>query len=198
MSEDYRNCADILAATAAAQGGFFTATQAISAGYADSQHVYHVKTGHWEKVLRGIYRLAAAPRVAWPELIVWSLWSRDRDGAPQGVYSHETALQIHGALERQPGPLHMTVPRRFRKNTDLPADLILHKEDLSESDVESRSGYQVVALRRALAETSDHPAHELISGQARHLPQFYARYAPVEPDPGAPRSYDDAINAGED
>lgn len=182
---------------ASLQGGFFTATQAIQAGYADSQHVYHVKAGHWEKVQRGIYRLAMAPTVDWPELIVWSLWSRDREGRPQGAYSHETALQIHGALERQPGPLHMTVPRSFRKNAEMPAGLILHKADLPDSDVDPRDGYRTVTLRRALAETLDHPAHELISGQARQLPQFYTRYAPTGTDAGA-RTYDDAINAGED
>mgnify|MGYP007083596351 CR=1 FL=1 len=154
--------------------------------------------GHWEKAYRGIYRLADLPKPAWPELIIWSLWSRDRDGVPQGVFSHETALQVHGAMERQAGPLHMTVPRSFRKNTELPEDLLLHKEDLPADEVESGNGYRVVSLRRALAETADHPAHELIAGQARHLPHFYAPYVPVARDPGAPRSYDDAINAGED
>lgn len=197
MSEDYRNCAEALRIVAASQGGFFTATQAIQAGYADSQHVYHVKTGHWEKVQRGIYRLAEAPKEGWPELIIWSLWSRDREGRPLGVYSHETALQIHGALARQPGPLHMTVPRTFRKNSELPEGLVLHKADLPDDEAEQQAGFRVVTLRRALAETADHPAHELISGQARQLPQFYTPYAPGASEAG-PKSYDDAINAGED
>jgi hypothetical protein len=91
----------------------------------------------------------------------------------------------------------MTVPRSFRKNAEMPAGLILHKADLPDSDVDPRDGYRTVTLRRALAETLDHPAHELISGQARQLPQFYTRYAPTGTDAGA-RTYDDAINAGED
>lgn len=197
MPEDYRNCAEELHSIALSQGGYFTATQAIQAGYADSQHVYHVKAGHWQKVQRGIYRLAEVPRADWPELIVWSLWSRDREGRPLGVYSHETALQIHGALSRQPGPLHMTVPRSFRKSSELPDGLVLHKADLPDDEVEQLAGFRAVTLRRALAETTDHPAHEIISGQARQLPQFYTRYAPAARAAG-PGSYDDAINAGED
>ena len=198
MDADSRNCAEALSGIASSQGGYFTATQALHAGYADSQHVYHVRTGHWAKVQRGIYRLAGAPAPDWPELIIWSLWSRDRDGQPQGVYSRETALQIHGAMARRAGPLHMTVPRSFRKNTELPPDLVLHKEDLPAEDIESLDGFRAVSLRRALAETTDHPEHELISGQARHLPQYYTRRAPATEDATLPRTYDDAINAGED
>lgn len=197
MTVDYRNCADALASIAVTQGGYFTATQAIQAGYADSQHVYHVKAGHWEKAYRGIYRLATAAPLDWPELVIWSLWSRDRDGAPQGVYSHETALRIHGALAREAAPLHMTVPRSFRKNADLPPDLVLHKEDIPAEEIETMPGFRVVSLRLALAQTSGHPEHERISGQTRHLPQYYARYSPAVSDPGL-RTYDDAINAGED
>lgn len=198
MDDDSRNCAELLSGIASSQGGYFTATQALQAGYADSQHVYHVKTGHWEKVQRGIYRFAGASAPDWPELIIWSLWSRDRDGQPQGIYSRETALQIHGAMARRAGPLHMTVPRSFRKNTELPPDLVLHKEDLPAEDIEALDGFRAVSLRRALAETTDHPEHEIISGQARHLPQYYARRPSATDDATLPRTYDDAINAGED
>ena len=44
---------------AQAHQGYFTTRQAIAAGYADNTHTYHVRTGNWERVQRGIYRLRA-------------------------------------------------------------------------------------------------------------------------------------------
>jgi hypothetical protein len=135
-----------------AQAGYFTATQASSAGYADSVHGYHVANGDWERPVRGVYRLSDVPLPAWPELPIWSLWTRGRDGEPQGVYSHETAMVIHGLRERRDGPLHMTVPRTFRKNCEIPALLTLHKADLAEDEIEQRAGFTVTTLRRTLAD----------------------------------------------
>lgn len=134
---------DRLREIAARQAGYFTAAQASEAGYPDSLHVYHTREGHWQKVYRGIYRLADAPPADWPELVIWSLWSRDRDGAPQLVYSHETAEMIYGLRPRSSGPLHATVPRAFRKNCAVPEGLILHKEDIPPDEIEQRDGYAV-------------------------------------------------------
>ena len=136
-----------LSGLAAAQNGYFSAKQAVMAGYADSVHNYHVKNGDWEKVYRGIYRLKDHPAGEWPELVIWSLWSRGRGDEPLGVFSHETALAIHG-LGDKGQPIHMTVPTTFRKNCELPPDLILHKADLAPEDVEQRPGYRVTTPNR--------------------------------------------------
>ena len=77
------------------QGGCFTAKQAVSIGYADSVHNYHVNNGDWIKEGRGIYRLAELPIQKRPELSVFALWSRGREDSPRGVYCMETALEIH-------------------------------------------------------------------------------------------------------
>ena len=50
-----------LAAVAAQQSGYFTARQALAAGYGYPQQHYHVSTGSWERVARGIYRLRDYP-----------------------------------------------------------------------------------------------------------------------------------------
>ena len=137
---------DQLRAVAEQQVGYFTAAQATEAGYPDSLHVYHTREGHWEKVQRGIYRLADFPKVDWPELVIWSLWSRDREGHPQIVYSHETAEMIHGLRPRADGPLHATVPRAFRKNCAMPPELVFHKRDLPPDQTEERAGFRVIRL----------------------------------------------------
>ena len=50
--------------------GCFTFQQAIAAGFSDKNHAYHVKTGDWVKVFRGIYRLAKYPVGEREELVL--------------------------------------------------------------------------------------------------------------------------------
>jgi len=78
---------------AEAQRGLFTASQAEEAGFVQNNHAYHVKQGNWQKIDRGIYRYALFPYDAEQQLVQYSLWSRNKAGVPQGVYSHETALK---------------------------------------------------------------------------------------------------------
>jgi hypothetical protein len=165
MGTSSKALADGLAEIVAAQQGFFTAKQAVDAGYADSVHAYHVRNGDWVKVHRGIYRLADHEEPARPELITWSLWSRGRDDRPQGVYSGQTALEIHGVAERVQGPLEMTVPTSFRRNSELPAEVKLFKEDLADSDVEARDGYLVTTLDKAVRDASDRGTKPKLTGQ---------------------------------
>ncbi len=125
------------------QGGFFTAKQADVAGYTRSNHVYHVRSGKWERQDHGIFRLAHYPLSEHADLIHWSLWSRDQSDIPQGVYSHQTALSIYDLSDIMPSKLHMTVPRKFRKGSKIPLVLRLHFGDLETSEIEERAGYSV-------------------------------------------------------
>jgi hypothetical protein len=70
-----------------------------------------------------------------PELVVWALWSRNRDEEVEGAYSHHTALPLYDLSDLNPAKLHMTVPTDFRRNSGIPGILVLHFADLSESDV---------------------------------------------------------------
>jgi len=79
-TESSRNLYEI----AEPQFGFFTAKQAKKAGYDESKHAYHVRAGNWIREYRGIYRLRSFPTPERPDLMLWSLWSRNRDDVPQG------------------------------------------------------------------------------------------------------------------
>jgi predicted transcriptional regulator of viral defense system len=185
-----------LAELASAQDGYFTESQAVETGYVDSVHGYHLANGDWEKAHRGIYRLKSHPLPARPELALWWLWSRDKEGRPEGVYSHVTALEIHGLLERRPGPLHMTVPRSFRRNTELPPDIELHKDDLTADDIEQRPGLAVTSLARTVQDLEATPDLVYALDMVRHdLPRDlrWTRTGPAES-----LNYDDVINMGED
>jgi predicted transcriptional regulator of viral defense system len=132
------------------QQGYFTAKQAIAAGYVDAIHPYHVKSGSWIRIQRGIYRLAKYPHTPDSSYVIWSLWSRNRNGVPQGVYSHETSLSMFDLSDANPSKLHLTVPPGFRRHSKVPAVLVLHKGNLSSNDIQQREGYSVTRPARTL------------------------------------------------
>ena len=71
------------------------------------------------------------------------------------------------------------------------------KGDLAEHEIENRTGYRIVTLRKALEQVAGHPEFEMILTRARDLPAYYNTPTPA-PAPRAARSFDDVINAGED
>jgi len=96
------------------QMGYFTTRQAVAAGIPDNNHAYHIKVGHWKRESRGIYRLTNYPVSDYEELMVWYLWSRNRNDVSQGVFSHETALDLYELSDVNPSKIHLTVPKGFR------------------------------------------------------------------------------------
>ena len=102
------------------QQGYFTTKQAIEAGYADNTHPYHVRAGNWERVCRGIYRMAHLPPPEDGEMLVWQLWSRGRDEKPVAAMSHQTALSLFELGDFNPVKVHMIVPPSFRRNSRPP------------------------------------------------------------------------------
>ena len=126
------------------QQGYFTAQQAVECGIARSAFHYRLASGEWEREGRGIYRLVHYPvSEERPELVYWSLWSRSKEGIPQGVWSHETALDIHGLSDLMPEKMHMTVPSRFRRNVEIPDVLRIHYANIDPEATEQRRGYRV-------------------------------------------------------
>ena len=135
---------------ASAQQGYFTAQQAISAGYQINNHPYYVKKGYWVREHRGIYRLSNFPSEPEAEYVLWSLWSCNRKGQHQGVYSFETALSIYDVSDIMPSKLHMTVPKKFRRSIEIPSILVLHRSDLAENDYKIMRGFRVTTPLRTI------------------------------------------------
>ena len=150
MQRERKEAAKRLYAMAEGQQGFFTTKQAKAAGFAENTHPYHVQVGNWIRDHRGIYRLASFPQGERPDLMLWSLWSRNREGASQGVYSHQTALSLHELSDVMPAKLHMTVPKSFRRNSKIPRVLVLHFADLPQSDIETAHGVRVTKAMRTI------------------------------------------------
>ena len=150
MAQSHREALRRLFELAEQQQGFFTAKQAKSAGFAENTHPYHVQVGNWIREHRGIYRLALFPTADRPDLVLWALWSRNRQEEVEGVYSHHTALSLFDLSDLNPAKLHMTVPRNFRRSTDTPGILVLHYADLPESDVQTAQGYRFTRPLRTI------------------------------------------------
>ncbi len=150
MAQSHREASRRLFEIAEQQQGFFTTKQAKAAGFAENTHPYHLQVGNWVREYRGIYRLALFPAADRPDLVLWSLWSRNRNEEVEGVYSHETALSLYELSDVNPAKLHMTVPTDFRRNSEIPGILVLHYADLPEGDVNTARGFRFTRPLRAI------------------------------------------------
>jgi hypothetical protein len=102
------------------QHGCFTAAQAIETGYADSVHLYHVKNGEWLRVFRGVYRFTEAPETPAARCQAALLWTRDKNGTIQGILTSETAAALRLGTFTSEQPVHIGVPKGFRRSSDVP------------------------------------------------------------------------------
>ncbi len=152
MAQSHRDASRRLFEIAEEQQGFFTTKQAKGAGFAENTHPYHVQAGNWVREHRGIYRLALFPPTDRPDLVLWSLWSRNRNEEVEGVYSHETALSLYELSDLNPAKLHMTVPPYFRRNSEIPGILVLHYADLPASDVQNAQGFKFTRPLRTIVD----------------------------------------------
>jgi len=136
----------LLEARAFHQCGYFTAAQALEAGYTYQAQKYHADSGNWVRVSRGLFRLPNWPSAAEDEYVLWTLWSRGL-----AVLSHETALSVHGLSDVDPPRIHLTVPEGFRAKH--PA-VVAHVDVLAEEDSEQRGAWRVTTPLRTLADVS--------------------------------------------
>jgi hypothetical protein len=160
MVQPRRDASRRLFDVAEPQQGLFTTKQAKAAGFAENTHPYHVQAGNWIREHRGIYRLALFPSPDRPDLVLWSLWSRNRKEEIEGVYSHQTALSLYELSDLNPAKLHMTVPQDFRRNSVIPGILVLHYFDLPESDRQIGPGFKYTRPLRTILDLIEAGATE--------------------------------------
>lgn len=113
---------------ASAQAGFFSTRQAAEAGYSPQLLQKHLKAGRVVHERRGVYRLVHFPHVEHEELASVWLWSERA-----GVFSHQTALALHGLSDALPARAHLTLPAVWRRRRlTVPEDVLLHYADLTD------------------------------------------------------------------
>ncbi len=135
-----------LHAVAFHQAGYFTAAQALEAGYSYQAQKYHADAGNWVRVDRALYRLPEWPADPDDVYVRWTLCSERR-----GVVSHDSALAVHGLSDVDPVKVHLTVPPGFGAVDEM---LALHVGELTEDERELRRGWAVTTPLRTLADAA--------------------------------------------
>ena len=134
------------------QGGFFAAYQAAAIGYDNANQFLFVRDGRWERVRRGVFRLASEPRGEFDDLYALSLFFRHRDGTPSGVFGLETAAAVHGLGDYMLRRIVVLVRPRFRKNAQIPDEVELNTTSDLETQCDDVSGLRVTSPLRTVAD----------------------------------------------
>lgn len=71
------------------------------------------------------------------------------------MYSHQTALSLHELSDVNPAKLHMTVPPRFRRNSEMPGILVLHHGLVPPQDLQTAQGFQFTRPLRTIVDVVD-------------------------------------------
>jgi len=139
---------DALYDVASGQEGLFTTIQAADAGYSPQLLQKHLQAGRIQRVRRGVYRLVHFPPGDHEDLAAVWLWS-DR----AGVFSHETALFLHGLSDVLPARVHLILPAAWRaRRLRVPPGVVLHYADVARDERAWVGPVPATAPRRTLAD----------------------------------------------
>jgi predicted transcriptional regulator of viral defense system len=103
------------------QDGYFTSPQARAYGFSRQLLAHHVRSGRYERVGRGLYRLTGFPGSTREQ--VRAKWMTV--GAERALVSHESALELHGLSDVVPNAVHLLVARADRWITP-PPGVVIH------------------------------------------------------------------------
>ncbi len=142
---------DRLFEVAATQEGHFTTAQAANVGYSPQLLAKYLASGRITRIRRGIYRLVHFPAGEHEELVgVW-LWTER-----VGVFSHETALMLHGLSDVMPAKTHITLPSSWRsRRLRVPPGVVLHFSGIEEADRAWSGSVPVTTTARTLTDCAD-------------------------------------------
>jgi predicted transcriptional regulator of viral defense system len=128
------------------QAGYFTAAQARRVGFSWERLSNTVKSGKFQRIAAGVYRLAQFPGSAHEDLfIAWLVTG------PNSTISHESALAYYELSDVLPGEVHVIVPRTASRRRK---QIRLHTNQLAPDEVTRRGGLQVTSVARTIADAA--------------------------------------------
>lgn len=132
----------ILYSIAEPQAGYFSAKQAITAGYSRRILTHFVKRSKFSHTSWGVYRIIQFPSSPFEDLHVAVLRS-----GPNAMISHETALSLYELSDAMPGEIHITFPRNssLRKK-----GIKYHTKNISEKEITNYQGLRVTTVPRTI------------------------------------------------
>lgn len=97
---------------AESQAGYFTARQATEAGMDRRTLSHHARSGgRFERVARGLYRIRLFPTDPHEHIVAAWLGL----GIPEGVVSHQSALELFDLSDVIADEVHISIPREKRR-----------------------------------------------------------------------------------
>ncbi len=146
---------DRLYEQASSQQGYVTTQDAASAGFSSQLLLKHIHAGRVSRARRGVYRLVHFPSSEHEELVVAWLWSEK-----QGVFSHQTALALHGLSDALPAKAHLSLPSAWTsRRLRVPSDVVIHYGDVPKRERPWFGAVPCTSPLRALADC----AHEKVA-----------------------------------
>lgn len=130
------------------QFGHFSARQAKELGVYAQLLRYAVQSNKVESVARGVYRFCDHPIEAHGDLIAIWLWTSE-----EAVFSHETALELHGMPEVNSSRYCLTLPPHWKRRLarrDTPWPITPYFTAVEDEDIVWQEGVPVTRLERAL------------------------------------------------
>ncbi len=148
---------------AESQQGYFSAEQAKSSGCSAQLLRRYQQTGKILRVQRSIYRLEQFPAGEHEDLVVVWLWS-----ARKGLFSHATALTLHGLSNVIAEKHELTLPSRQEgRRLKVPPGVRLHFADVSKSERVAIGPIWATSVERTLADCAAAGVSEDILREAR-------------------------------
>jgi len=133
------------------QHGYFTTAQARASGFRSNLLAHHVRTGRFQRVGIGIYRIRDYPASPYEEVVAAWLAA----GKETAVISHESALDLLDLSNAIPDAVHLTVPRTRRYRSG-PPGVVIHTttRPLQPSDVVTRHGIRITSPLRSILDAA--------------------------------------------
>ena len=134
------------------QMGYFTAAQARECGFSWDLLSYHARTGRYQRIQHGLYRIRDFPSTLREE--VMAAWLTV--GKEVAVVSHDSALDLYDLSDNIPNAVHLTVSRSHRNNPK-PPQTVVHTttRPLQQSDVWRHEGMRVTSPARTIIDAAD-------------------------------------------
>ena len=131
---------------AAQQAGYFTTAQAREAGFSQRSLTYYVKTGRFERIKPGLYRLVLFPASEHEDLFMAWL-----SVGPKAVISHDSALALYELSDALPAQIHLTISRNASRRRQ---GIRLHTNCLSPENITHYAGLPVTTVPRTISDVA--------------------------------------------
>lgn len=138
---------------AADHDGLFTAGEAKQAGVSQPVIVQLAARGRLKRLSRGLYAFPTWPTTTHRQYHEAVLWPQAHRELEYALISYDSALELYGLTQLNPGVVHVTLPPQTRISRLPPDWITVHFERIPAIDRTFETGVPVVSFVRAIEES---------------------------------------------